>query len=67
MYILGFMNLNFRMYVQCNLDFVTSNLVTNCDLVTVLKHLFFNVLHKIIQFSDIMHFSDSFCRDQKCQ
>ena len=48
MYILGFMNLNFRMYVQCNLDLVTSNLVTNCDLVTVLQNLFFNILHKII-------------------
>ena len=24
------------MYVECNLDLVTSNLVTNCDLVTVL-------------------------------
>jgi hypothetical protein len=40
MYILGFMNLNFRMYVQFNLDLVTSNLVTNCDLVLFCKTFF---------------------------
>ena len=34
------MNLNFRMYVQCNLDLVTSNLVTNCDLVLFCKTFF---------------------------
>ena len=52
--------------VQCNLDLVTLNLVTTCDLVTILQRPFFNLLHKIIQFSDIMRFSDSFCGDQKC-
>ena len=40
--------------VQCNLDLVTLNLVTTCDLVTILQRLFFNLLHKIIRFSDIM-------------
>ena len=53
-------------YVQCNLDLVTSNLVTTCDLVTILQRPFFNLLPKIIRFSDIMRFSDSFCGDQKC-
>ena len=52
--------------VQCNLDLVTLNLVTPCDLVTNFQKLFFNLLHKIIRFSDIMRFSDSFCGDQKC-
>ena len=47
--------------IQCNLD-----LVTTCDLVTIFQRLFFNLLHEIIQFSDIMQFSDSFCGDQKC-
>ena len=47
--------------VQCNLD-----LVTTCDLVTILQRPFFNLLHKIIRFSDIMQFSDSFWRDHKC-
>ena len=46
--------------LQCNLDLVTLNLVTTCDLVTILQRPFFNLLHKIIRFSD------SFCRDQKC-
>ena len=41
--------------VQCNLD-----LVTTCDLVTILQRPFFNIRHKIIQFSDIIGFSDSF-------
>ena len=36
------------------------------DLVTILQIPFFNSLHKIIQFSDIMQFSGSFFRDQKC-
>ena len=44
--------------VQCNLDLVTLNLVT------ILQRPFFNLLHKIIRFCDIMRFSDSFCRDQ---
>ena len=41
--------------VQCNLD-----------LVTILQRQFFNLLHKINLFSDIMQFNDSFCGDQKC-
>ena len=52
--------------VQCNLDLVTLNLVTTCDLVTIFQRPFFNLLHKIIRFCDIMQFSDSFCGDQKC-
>ena len=52
--------------VQCNLDLVTLNLVTTCDLVTIFQRPFFNLLHKLMRFSDIMGFSDSFCRDQKC-
>ena len=32
--------------VQCNLDLVTLNLVTTCDLVTILQRPFFNLLHK---------------------
>ena len=46
--------------IHCNLDLVTLNLVTICDLVTILQGPFFNLLHKIIRFSDIMRFSDSF-------
>ena len=46
--------------VQCNLDLVTLNLVT------ILQRPFFNLLHRIIRFSDIMQFSDSFCGGQKC-
>ena len=52
--------------IQWNLDLVTLNFVTTCDLVTILHRLFFNFLHKIIQFSDIMQFSDSFCGDEMC-
>ena len=52
--------------VQCNLDLVMSKLATTFDLVTILQRPFFNLLHEIIQFSDIMRFSDSFCGDQKC-
>ena len=52
--------------VQCNLDLVTLNLVTTCDLVTILQRQLFNLLHKIIRFSDIMQFSDSFCGNIKC-
>ena len=40
------------------------NLVTTCDLATILQRPFFDLLHKIIQFSDIMRFSHSFCRDK---
>ena len=32
----------------------------------ILQRPFFNLLYKIIRFSDIMRFSDSFCKDQKC-
>ena len=35
-----------QILVQCNLDLVTSNLVT------ILQRPFFNLLHKIIRFSD---------------
>ena len=51
--------------LQCNLDLVSLNLLTTCDLVTILQRPSFNLLHKIIRFSDIMQFSNSFCRDQK--
>ena len=30
--------------VQCNLDLVTLNLVTTCDLVTIFQRPFFNLL-----------------------
>ena len=47
-------------YVQCNLYLVILNLMTTCVLVTILQRPFFNILHKIIGFSDIIQFSDSF-------
>ena len=50
--------------VQCNLDLVTLNLVTACDLVSIFQRPFFNLLNRIIRFSDIMQFSNSFCVDQ---
>ena len=50
--------------VQCNLDLVTLNLMTACDLVSIFQRPFFNLLNRIIRFSDIMQFSDSFCGDQ---
>ena len=59
-------NCGLKQYVQYNLDLVTLNLVTTCDLVTILLRLFFNLQHKITRFIDIMPFSDSFCRDQNC-
>ena len=43
--------------VQCDLNLVTLNSVTTCDLVTIFQRLFFNLLHKTIQFSDIMQFN----------
>ena len=46
---------------QCNL-----NLVTTCDIATFLLRPFFNLLHKIIWFSDILWFTDSFCGDEEC-
>ena len=44
----------FRIFItiQCNLDLVTLNLVTACDLVPIFLRPFFNLIHKIIQFSD---------------
>ena len=57
---------NAMLQIQCNLDLVTLNLVTTCDLVTIFQRPFFDLLHKIIRFSDTMRFSDNFCRDQKC-
>ena len=51
--------------VQFNLDLVTLHLVTSCDLVTTLQRPIFNLLHKIIKFSDIMQFSDNFLRRPK--
>ena len=41
---------------QCNLDLVTLNLVTTCDLVTIFQRPFFNLLHEIIRFSDTQPF-----------
>ena len=52
--------------IQCNLNLVTLNLVTTCDLVIILQGQFFNLIHKIIRFSDNIQFSESFSRDQKC-
>ena len=52
--------------LQCNIDLATLNFVTTCDLATIFQTPIFNLLHKIIQFSDIMRFCDSFCGDQKC-
>ena len=44
------------MYVQCNPDLVTSYLVTNLDLVTILQKTIF-LVHKNISFSDNLVFS----------
>ena len=52
--------------VQCNLDLVKLYLVTTSDLSAILQRPFFNLQHSIIPFSDIMQFSDSFCRDDEC-
>ena len=41
--------------VQCNPDLVTSNLVTNLDLVTILEKTIF-LVHKNISFSDNLVF-----------
>ena len=43
-------------------SFKTAPVFKQCNL----ERPFFNLLHKIIQFSDIMRFSDSFCGHQKC-
>ena len=45
--------------VQCNLD-----LVDNLWFSDYFLRLFFNLLQKIIWFSDIMRFSEKFCGDQ---
>jgi hypothetical protein len=39
---------NFHLFIQCNLDLVTPNVVKTSDLVTILPRPFFNLLHKII-------------------
>ena len=43
---------NFK--IQCNLDLVTLNSASTCDLVNFSQRRFFNLLHEINQFSDIM-------------
>ena len=43
-----------NIFVQCNLDLVMLDLVT-CDLVTISQRPFFNLLRKIIRFSDITY------------
>ena len=42
--------------VQCNLDLVTLNLATTCDLVTIFKWPLFTLLHKNSIFSDHLRF-----------
>ena len=37
-------NFQTKHYIQCNLDLVTLNLVTTCDLVTIFQTLFFILL-----------------------
>ena len=56
-----FCSLDKAIYVQCNLDLVTLNLVTTCDLVTIFERPLFILLHKTNIFSDNMQYSDSFC------
>ena len=58
---------NMRKYslLKCKNNLVTLNLATTCVLATIFQRKFFNLLNKIIQFSDIMRFSDSFCGGQK--
>ena len=51
-----FWSRRFIYIVQCNLDLVTSYLVTNPDLVTVLQETIF-LVHKNISFSDNLVFS----------
>ena len=48
------------MKLQCNLNLLTLNLVTTCDLVTIFHRPFFSPVHKIIRLNDIMQFSDNF-------
>ena len=54
------------MVVQCNLNSVTLNLPTTCDLVPIFQRPFCNLVHKNHIFRDIMRFSDSLYGDQKC-
>ena len=56
----------FKNKVQAWFSAVTLDLVATYELVTQRQRPFFKLLHKIIQFSDIMQISDSFCWDQKC-
>ena len=49
-----------RLYIQCNFELVTLDLVATCDLVTIFQKPFFNLLHEIIGFSDIMGFGTVF-------
>ena len=65
-YIITVRNVLLTTCIQCNLNLVTINLVTTCDLVTILQRPFFILLHKSIWFSVIIRLSDSFCGDQKC-
>ena len=51
---------NHETYLTC-LDYQALISGTHCDLVTIFQRSFFNLLHKIIQFSDIMQFSNIFC------
>ena len=55
-----------RKFVSAEPKMVSFSQLTTCDFVTIFQRPFFNLLHKIIRFGDIMRFSDSFCRDQKC-
>ena len=48
--------LNYLTIIQCNPDLVTSYLVTNPDLVTILQKTIF-LIHKNISFSDNLVFS----------
>ena len=57
--VLSYQNVEIKrgMTVQCTLDLVTSYLVTNLDLVTILQKTIF-LVHKNISFSDNLVFSD---------
>ena len=48
----GYIGSYSKLKIQCNLDLVTLNLVITCDLVTILQRPVYNLLHKIIRFSD---------------
>ena len=55
--VLQIVPIKFERLVQCNPDLVTSYLVTNPDLVTILQKTVF-LVHKNILFSDNLVFSD---------